>query len=152
MFPWQKTGNRTVWLVKNDNLTVSWLKEAKWAGLSTSYEELPQHMKKKLQRRRRTDTFHIQKIYLSPFLQQVRPSIPYWLSMLFVKLKDLLQSHLISELRDQTISALVSNTLQELSWKTLTVQFLQRDGPHTGSRRDGQTRTAHLSGSYHLCT
>lgn len=50
------------------------------------------------------------------------------------------------------VSSLPGSSRHLLPCYKLTGQFLQTCGSHTGSRHDGRTRTARLSGSYLLCT
>lgn len=112
-----------------------------------------QHMKKK-QRRRRTDTFHFQKFTFPLSFNRLRPqksSVVVHPPPEFPDIRELpnLRSYL---LRARYVSTLPGLSRRLLWWCALIGRFLQIGGPRTGSRRDGRTRTAHLSGSYLLCT
>lgn len=137
----------------------------KWADLSSLSEEpLAINTRRKKQNKTVAERIHSifrNSTFLFPSTGSAHNS-PHWLSMLSIKLKDLVQSSPISENSQtpETIPAkdsLCQHTSRFKStplrwWCALIGRFLQKGGPRTGSRHDGRTRTAHLSGSYLPCT
>lgn len=119
------------------------------------------HMKKK-QQRRRADTSHFQKCTFSLSFNRPRPQQ----SSLVVRVVHQTQktssripksqrtpkSQRSYLLRTHYVSTLPGSGRRLLWWCELIGRFLQISATRTGSRRDGRTRTAHLSGSYLLCT